>query len=51
MICLYNNLVNTHINISQRKEKKASYNGRDYKDGSLDYLYANFAYDNEAITS
>lgn len=51
MICLYNNLGNTHINISKRKEKKASYNGRDYEDGSLDYLYANFAYDNEAITS
>ena len=51
MICLYNNLGNTHITISNKKENKASYKGREYEDGSLDFLYANFAYDNEAITS
>ena len=51
MICLYNNLGNTNISISKKKENKVSYKGRDYEDGSLDFLYANFAYDNEAITS
>ena len=51
MICLYNNLGNTNISIPKKKENKASYKGRDYEDGSLDFLYANFAYDNEAITS
>ena len=51
MICLYNNLGNTHITIPNKKENKASYKGREYEDGSLDFLYANFAYDNEAITS
>ena len=50
MICLYNNLGNTHITIPNKKENKASYKGREYEDGSLDFLYANFAYDNEAIT-
>ena len=51
MICLYNNLGNTHITIPNKKENKASYKGREYEDGSLDFLYANFAYDNDAITS
>ena len=46
MICLYNNLGNTNISIPKKKENKASYNGSDYEDGSLDFLYANFAYDN-----
>ena len=46
MICLYNNLGNTHISISKKKEKKDFYTGRNYEDGSLDFLYANFAYDN-----
>ena len=46
MICLYNNLGNTHITIPNKKENKASYKGRKYEDGSLDFLYANFAYDN-----
>lgn len=50
MICLYNNLGNTNISISKKKENTVSYNGRDYEDGSLDFLYTNFAYDNEAIT-
>ena len=44
MICLYNNLGNTHISISKKKEKKDSYTGRNYEDGSLDFLYANLAY-------
>lgn len=51
MICLYNNLGNTQISISKKKEKKTSYTGRSYEDGSLDFLYTNFAYDNEAISS
>ena len=51
MICLYNNLGNTNISISKKKENKASYKGRDYEDGSLDFFYTNFAYDNEAVTS
>ena len=46
MICLYNNLGNTNISIPKKKENKASYKGCDYEDGSLDFLYANFAYDN-----
>lgn len=50
MICLYNNLGNTNISISKKKKNKASYKGRDYEDGSLDFLYTNFAYDNETIT-
>ena len=51
MICLYNNLGNTHITIPKKKENTTLYNGRDYENGSLDFLYANFAYDNEAVTS
>ena len=51
MICLYNNLGNANISIQRNKENKASYTGRDYEDGSLDFLYANFTYDNEAVTS
>ena len=51
MICLYNNLGNTNISISKKKENKTSYKGRDYEDGSLDFLYTNFAYDNEAVTT
>ena len=51
MICLYNNLGNTNISILKKKENKTSYERRNYEDGSLDFLYANFAYDNEAVTS
>lgn len=51
MICLYNNLGNTHITIPKKKENTTLYNGRDYENGSLDFLYANFAYDNEAVNS
>lgn len=51
MICLYNNLGNTNISISKKKENKVSYKGRDYEDGSPDFLYTYFAYDNKAITS
>lgn len=51
MICLYNNLGNTNISIPKKKENKVSYKGRDYEDGSLDFLYTNFAYDNEAVTT
>lgn len=51
MICLYNNLGNTNISIPKKKENKASYKGRIYEDSSLDFLYANFAYDNEAVTT
>ena len=46
MICLYNNLGNAHIFTTKNKEHATSYNGRNYEDGSLDFLYANFAYDN-----
>lgn len=46
MICLYNNLGNTNISIPKKKENTASYKGCDYEDDSLDFLYANFAYDN-----
>ena len=51
MICLYNNLGNTNISISKKKDNKVSYKGRNYEDGSLDFLYTNFAYDNEAVTT
>ena len=51
MICLYNNLGNTHITIPKKKENTTLYNGRDYENGSLDFLYANFAYSYEAVTS
>ena len=51
MICLYNNLGNTNIYIPKKKVNKAFYKGRDYEDGSLDFLYANFTSDNEAVTS
>ena len=51
MICLYNNLGNTNISISKKKENKASYKGRNYEEDSLDFLYTNFAYDNETITT
>lgn len=51
MICLYNNLGNTNISISKKKENKVSYKGRDYEDGSPDFLYTYFAYDNKVITS
>ena len=46
MICLYNSLGNTNISITKKKENTAAYKGRTYEDGSLDFLYANFAYDN-----
>lgn len=51
MICLYNNLGNTNISISKKKENKVSYKRRDYEDDSLDFLYTNFAYDNEVVTT
>ena len=51
MICLYNNLGNTHIGVSKKKENKASYTGRNYEDGSLDFLYANLVYENSIVTS
>lgn len=51
MICLYNNLGNTNISIPKKKENKAFYKGRDYEDGSLDFLYAKFAYDNALATT
>jgi len=50
MICLYNNLGNTNISIPKNKKNKASYTGRNYEDGSFDFLYANFAYDNAVAT-
>ena len=46
MICLYNSLGNTNISITKKKENTSAYKGRTYEDGSLDFLYANFAYDN-----
>ena len=51
MICLYNNLGNANISIQKKKENKASYTGRNYENDSLDFLYANFTCDNEAVTS
>lgn len=42
MICLYNNLGNTHIPII--KESNETVVGRQYKEGAFDHLYANFNY-------
>lgn len=51
MICLYNNLGNTHIFVQKKKENTTSYNGRNYEDGSLDFLYANNNFDGTILTS
>ena len=51
MICLYNNLGNTHIFAPKQKENATSYNGRNYEDGSLDFLYANNNFDGTIPTS
>lgn len=51
MICLYNNLGNTHIFAQNKKENTTSYNGRNYEDGSLDFLYANNNFDGKIPTS
>ena len=51
MICLYNNLGNTHIVAQKKKENTTSYNGRNYEDGSLDFLYANNNFDGTIPTS
>ena len=51
MICLYNNLGNTHIFAPKQKENTTSYNGRNYEDGSLDFLYANNNFDGTIPTS
>jgi len=51
MICLYNNLGNTNTSVQKKMENKASYTGRRYEDGSLDFLYSNFAYDKAIATS
>jgi len=51
MICLYNNLGNTHIFAQNKKENTTSYNGRNYEDGSLDFLYANNNFDGTIPTS
>lgn len=51
MICLYNNLGNTHIFAQKKKENTTSYNGRNYEDGSLDFLYANNNFDGTIPTS
>lgn len=51
MICLYNNLGNNNILDQKKKENATSYNGRNYEDGSLDFLYANNNYDGTIPTS
>lgn len=51
MICLYNNLGNTHIFAQNKKENTTSYNGRNYEDGSLNFLYANNNFDGTIPTS
>ena len=51
MICLYNNLGNTHIVAQNKKENTTSYNGRNYEDGSLNFLYANNNFDGTIPTS
>lgn len=51
MICLYNNLGNTHITTKKRKSISVHTDERNYEDGSLDFLYANFAYDKAIATS
>lgn len=51
MICLYNNLGNTHIFARNKKENATSYNGRNYEDGSLNFLYANNNFDGTIPTS
>ena len=51
MICLYNNLGNTHIFAPNKKENATSYKGRNYEDGSLDFLYANNNFDGTIPTS
>lgn len=51
MICLYNNLGNTHITTKKKKSISVRANERNYEDGSLDFLYANFAYGKAIATS
>ena len=51
MICLYNNLGNTHLFAQNKKENTTSYNGRNYEDGSLNFLYANNNFDGTIPTS
>ena len=51
MICLYNNLGNTNILAPKKNENATSYNGRNYEDGSLDFLYANNNFDGTIPTS
>lgn len=51
MICLYNNLGNTHILAQKKKENNTSYNGRNYADDSLDFLYAYNNFDGTIPTS
>lgn len=51
MICLYNNLGNTHIIATNKREKSTSCNGRNYEEGSLDFLYANNNFDGTIPTS
>lgn len=51
IICLYNNLGNTHLFAQNKKENTTSYNGRNYEDGSLDFLYANNNFDGTIPTS
>lgn len=51
IICLYNNLGNTHIFATDKKENATSYNGRNYEDGSFGFLYANNNFDGTIPTS
>ena len=45
MICLYNNLGNTHITTKKTNTTSAC-NKREYPEGFLNNLYANVAYEN-----
>ena len=48
MICLYNNLGNTHITTKKRSATSAC-NEREYPENFLNSLYANVAYENSLI--
>ena len=45
MICLYNNLGNTNIFNYKKKDTAVKPYEREYPEGSLDFLYANFDFD------
>ncbi len=50
MICLYNNLGNTHITNIKTNSNSASKNEREYTDDFFNNLYANASYNTSAVT-